>query len=365
MDINIKDTLKKLRQDKGTTQEQLAAHLGISPQAISKWERGEGLPDITLLPAIALYFGITIDELLDVGREKIAQKIKSYEAESMKLKNAGRVEDDYELWEMAYKELPSEEAVICGRMRALSLMFNRVSEEEKKKLVSDNIVEMGEQLLKSSNSHRRDCAIQELTYHYRDLGNIEMAKKYANMGGNYYVSQKNLLSHILEGEEGVKIRQNIIMELSDIIAADAFTMTRKASYSHEERAEICRFCIDIYRLVYKDGYYGFFASRMSRYYSFLALEYAAMEDAENCLNALEEGAKFAVLDDTQPDGFYTSIIVNRMEHRRESTSKTYTWNTCCMALSYLDNKRYDFIRDTDRFKTVTEKLREYAKWENE
>lgn len=360
MDINLSKVLKDLRTKTDCTQEQLATHLGISPQAVGKWERGEGLPDISLLPAIALYFDITVDELLDVGKERIAQKIEYYDTESMKFKSAGRVEDDYELWERAYKEFPNDESVICSRMWALDMMLDKTSDKEKKKLISENLIEMAERLLNSSDGHLKENAIQLLTYHYNRLGDKETAKKYANMGGLYHSTQKALLCHVLDGEEGVEIRQQIIMDLTDEIAANAFTMTQKIDYSHQEKAEICRFCTDIYRLVYKDGYYGFYASRMSRYYSFLALEYAALEDAEGCLNALEEGAKFAVQDDTQPDGRYTSILLNRLEHRREVTAKNYTWNTSCMALSYLDNRKFDFVRETDRFKAVRGLLEEHS-----
>ena len=53
MDVNMKDKLRELRKKKNVTQEALANHLGITPQSVGKWERGEGFPDITLLPAIA------------------------------------------------------------------------------------------------------------------------------------------------------------------------------------------------------------------------------------------------------------------------------------------------------------------------
>lgn len=56
--------LKQLRRDKGVNQEALAAHLDISIQAVSKWECDASYPDITLLPKIAQYFGVTIDYLL-------------------------------------------------------------------------------------------------------------------------------------------------------------------------------------------------------------------------------------------------------------------------------------------------------------
>ena len=64
------ERLKKLRRDKDITQDNLAEYLGISYQAVSKWENGAGFPDITLLPAIAGFFGVSADYLLGIEQEK-------------------------------------------------------------------------------------------------------------------------------------------------------------------------------------------------------------------------------------------------------------------------------------------------------
>ncbi len=56
----------ELRKAKGLTQEQLGANLGISGQAVSKWEKGETLPDIQLLPDLCKLLGISADQLLEI-----------------------------------------------------------------------------------------------------------------------------------------------------------------------------------------------------------------------------------------------------------------------------------------------------------
>ncbi len=73
MDLRIAQTIKKQRKSRDMTQEELARALGVSPQSVSKWECGDGYPDITLLPGIANFFAITVDELIGndaLGREE-------------------------------------------------------------------------------------------------------------------------------------------------------------------------------------------------------------------------------------------------------------------------------------------------------
>lgn len=54
----------KLRKGKGWTQQQLAERLSVSPQAVSKWECGEAVPDIDILDKISMIFSVTIDSII-------------------------------------------------------------------------------------------------------------------------------------------------------------------------------------------------------------------------------------------------------------------------------------------------------------
>ena len=68
MDIsNIGDFLRSKRRAKGLTQSDVAECLMVSAQAVSKWERGENLPDVALFPDIAKILGVNVDEILGAG----------------------------------------------------------------------------------------------------------------------------------------------------------------------------------------------------------------------------------------------------------------------------------------------------------
>lgn len=75
MDIGKK--IKALRMEKEVKQEELAEYLGVSFQAVSKWETGASVPDIGLLPGIAVFFGVTIDELFQLSEEAEFERIEN------------------------------------------------------------------------------------------------------------------------------------------------------------------------------------------------------------------------------------------------------------------------------------------------
>lgn len=74
-ELRCGEQLAFLRREKQITQEQLAQAMGVTNQAVSKWESGQSYPDITLLPRLAAYFQVTVDELLGVAKPQSMRNI--------------------------------------------------------------------------------------------------------------------------------------------------------------------------------------------------------------------------------------------------------------------------------------------------
>ncbi len=85
MNVKIGENIKRLRKEKGITQEGLSEICNVSCVAVSKWENNETYPDMTLLMPLAHYFGVSIDELLGYNNEKIEQEINDLLDEYFKL----------------------------------------------------------------------------------------------------------------------------------------------------------------------------------------------------------------------------------------------------------------------------------------
>ena len=83
MKLTIGEKIKALRKRDGRKQEDLAIALGVSNQAVSRWEKDGSYPDMELIPAIANYFNVSIDELFGYSKDR-EEKLKTILAKSEK-----------------------------------------------------------------------------------------------------------------------------------------------------------------------------------------------------------------------------------------------------------------------------------------
>lgn len=72
---SIGNNIKKIRKQLGLTQEELAMHVGVTPQAVSRWKNGTGMPDISLVVPLAKTLRVSTDSLFGINEEKYDSQI--------------------------------------------------------------------------------------------------------------------------------------------------------------------------------------------------------------------------------------------------------------------------------------------------
>jgi len=131
--MKIGEKIKELRKKRGVTQEQLAENLGVSFQAVSKWENNIAYPDIALVPALASFFEVTTDYLFDYTVPKSRPEVKVFKPETYDdlnkilelLQKSVTViinfdETDEEIKEQIINQLAADTEVIDGQVNQLS-----------------------------------------------------------------------------------------------------------------------------------------------------------------------------------------------------------------------------------------------------
>ena len=119
--LYLSENLKKYRIMKNLTQEDVAEYLNITPQSVSKWERGESYPDITFLSAIANIFETSIDMLIGMDAVRAKETRYNIHKNAVQLQRNG----DYLSAEKVYRDAlliyPNKPGMILGLAGVLAL----------------------------------------------------------------------------------------------------------------------------------------------------------------------------------------------------------------------------------------------------
>ena len=297
MQLNLGTKIRALRQRDGRTQDALAEALGVSAQAVSRWESGGSYPDMETIPTIANYFHISIDELFGYNNDR-EEKINDIINKAQRILSThmgfvlyeGCLSDDvYECIEMlrtASEEFPNEprilgllaqELMMWGiHAHGIGIELNETTGmmEEDEQHNTQNVfwqeaIDAYEKTLKADlSTEDREEYLKQLIPLYCRMGQYDKAEALANAQNSIAVSRELMLAMATKGEEKARYRSEGIMALLtylELSLQESIGLNTKISGTKHAK-ELQLSVIKLYETIFADGRCGLYHRDIGRLY---------------------------------------------------------------------------------------------------
>lgn len=369
MILKIGETIKKLRKQQDVTQEKLAAYLNISYQAVSKWENGTALPDITLIPRIANFFNVSSDELLGLKTNETTEELKSYELKYQEYNRKGKVWDKINLAREVLSIYPRNYQwmlnLAYGLISYCATDEQRAYSEEHGFI--DEAITLSERVLEDCTVDSiRHSAIQILCYNYPRVGKTEQAIELANQMPDILLCRESLLSRIYRGEEQIKQDQQNLINMIDMCAGILFELSTfkiiNKDMPIDDKIKYIEAAIALYHTVLQgDENSLFYNCRLSLYYGRLARLWCVKKDYNKTIDYLSLAEKCASNYDAYNDlgeQTYKSIFVNRCTFNPKTVGTNMDITQREMIFDLTTDSVFSPIKENKQFKEIQKRLKE-------
>ena len=176
--LKIGEVIKTLRRNKNITQEQLANFIGISKPAVSKWESSTSYPDITVLPILANYFEVTIDELLNYKVELSEEETLKIIKECETLLSNNQIEKAIELCEKIMRNYPSNYKLKLKFISVYTLAYISSTDNDEKEKVMNKSIEILEDVVNNTKDiETKEIALGQLSSQYLIINELDKAEE--------------------------------------------------------------------------------------------------------------------------------------------------------------------------------------------
>lgn len=231
--MTLNERLKQMRKANDYTQEQLAEYLGISSQAVSRWETGATSPDISTLPQLAELFQVSVDELLGVSEKEKKLEIDKIISETEAEINKNRPHEPICILREALNRYPNNDRLLCTLMYAL---YAASEDEEFCKKHDGEIISIAYRIREYSRDSRlRNEARRLLFRHYCDTNRRTEALRLADEMADIETSRERNLYWALEGEDRVAYLKERISDDLLALTWDVWAYSIHADISDETR----------------------------------------------------------------------------------------------------------------------------------
>lgn len=369
MIIKIGTTIKELRLRKKVTQEQLATFLGVTPQAISRWEAGNGYPGVENLPMIADFFGVTTDELFGVCKEERKSRLDAIYKEIDRMHEECQTSNEtLQFVRNAVSEFPSEvklQVALANEICCLYMWepcYDRAKLKEAERIYETVIetccdTEIKNQVLENL------CALYAVGYKDEEKA-IETAERLPQMK---FSREAVLATCLCNYDTGIYYLQNYIDILADSLGSSMLDCIVGVKIPNEretweEKLTLLDKIIRLYELVYGENL-NYHHALVGKIHRIKATYLVEMERYEEALDELEKMCDHSIKSSLSKAGDrFTSAFTNRLSQPDPSDKFEYytSHNDAYYTVQKMQGSRYDPIREMPHFKAIEEKLESVA-----
>lgn len=231
MQLNLGNNIRQLRRRDKKTQEQLAEALGVTSQAVSRWESSGSYPDMNLIPAIASYFRVSIDELFSYNVWENERAVNEICRKAAKLIESDASAAD-ELLKEGLKKFPENENLLIVWVYALWVLPGR----------DDDLIATCKTLIDCATNEGVRCdVLRFLAMAYHRNKQEELMRPVLDQIPEFYFTKKECIAKLTVGQESLdaalfqmNISKRSLIEMLDIMNK------RYTELGNSEKAAICQ-----------------------------------------------------------------------------------------------------------------------------
>ena len=356
MTIYLSENIKRLRRENNLTQETLAEFLGVTFQSVSNWERGESYPDITILPEIASFFKVSIEELLGVNKAVDEEDIKRL------LEEHDNFTDNKLIRESIYHlkdKYPNDFRVQLRYMGYLICFDDATQNTKKIKSLYQNIQN------NCTKDSIRICA-KRFYIHY-----LELLAREENSDITFSDCEK-IINEMPRMRDGREMYFNCYPEshpkrdeiIQEAIEEQVFLLDNTISrylnddrYSSEYKIALTEKAMEFFNFIYDDGNYGRMWRFMLYNYGHLGLRHYELGDTKNALKNFHKlSERAAKIDSMDRITVMHSVMIEGKKFDKHTLGSTYIAK---MQVRELLTEKYplsDEFKSTPEFKEILSML---------
>ena len=285
--IKLSAKIKQLRLRDGRTQEELAEAVGVTAQAVSRWEKEICYPDMELIPSIANFFHVSIDELFGYNSDReirlsaYIEKIdKMREYRDGEFKSA--LEEQETFLRRALAEFPNEWKL---QMRLAWVLESKASKEKENGEDSGKILKEAISLLEQARKNCddvgwKDSLIDQLAQQFTEIGDDEKREKLAAESSPVNISREMIRAYSKDEEKHKQYTAEAVLALIHSVAW-------VIDWNWGDSPDVFIAMTELYKALFGGKDYGLFNSDMYEFYYRSAYQYAKRGDKQKAMECFD------------------------------------------------------------------------------